>query len=311
MSSTEGEATGEVLSEALRIADQLYSLRLEEFVPTRDSWARELKAEAPAVAATVASLRKPTVAAWVVNLFVRHEAERVTQMLQVGESLRQAQQDLDGEELRGLTRQRRQLTAALTTTARRLAAARGRQVSRDVAEQVEATLTAAMVDPGCAQAVRSGLLITPVRTTGTEEASVAATLALPAALGVVATPAVDREDAPGAEELHVVGGAESRAQERARAEAERRLADAEEDLREKNVATGRARSRAEQVRSRRQQLRTELEDARRRVKELQQQLESAESELSGAEQAVASAEAAEASAQQARDEAAGELRRRD
>ena len=58
-------------------------------------------------------------AAWVVNLLVRREAEQVEQVLGVGAALREAQANMAGDELRALTRQRRQLTAAVTTRARR------------------------------------------------------------------------------------------------------------------------------------------------------------------------------------------------
>ena len=58
-------------------------------------------------------------AAWVVNMLVRHETEQVDQVLAVGAALRDAAESLDGKELRELTKQRRQLTAAVTTRARR------------------------------------------------------------------------------------------------------------------------------------------------------------------------------------------------
>ncbi len=51
-------------------------------------------------------------------------------------------------ELRALTRRRRQLTAAVTTQARGVAKERGLKVTAAVADQIEATLTAAMVDEG-------------------------------------------------------------------------------------------------------------------------------------------------------------------
>jgi hypothetical protein len=54
----------------------------------------------------VKALRKPSVAAWVVNLLVRREAEQVEQVLGVGEALREAQAGMSGEEL-GRSRGRR------------------------------------------------------------------------------------------------------------------------------------------------------------------------------------------------------------
>ena len=88
----------------------------------------------------------------------RREGEQVTRILEVGASLREAQAAMSGDDLRALTRQRRQVTAAITQQARSLASEAGVKVTSSVADQVEATLTAAMLDERCAQAVRSGLL---------------------------------------------------------------------------------------------------------------------------------------------------------
>src|SRR3954447_16543252 len=114
------------MAELLEIADQLYGLSLPEFTPARDARAKELKGTD--LGKQVKGLRKPSTAAWVVNLLVRRETEQVEQVLTVGEALRQAQASMSGEELRALTRQRRQLTAAVTTQARRTAREAGTKV---------------------------------------------------------------------------------------------------------------------------------------------------------------------------------------
>src|SRR5262245_28208815 len=164
----------------LELADELYAAPLADFTPRRDALAKELKAEDKALSDAVKSLKKPSIAAWVVNLLVRREAEQVDQILVVGEGLRAAQASLDGQELRELTRQRRQLTAAVTTIARGHAADAGTKVTAAVAEQVEATLTAAMIDPRAAEAVRSGLLVAALSATGVDEVEVV--VAVPEAL---------------------------------------------------------------------------------------------------------------------------------
>ncbi|WP_246354760.1 hypothetical protein [Nocardioides ungokensis] len=147
-------------------ADALYGMALAEFTPARDARAKELKAGDAELAQRVKALRKPSTAAWVVNLLVRREAEQVGQVLAVGAALREAQANLAGDELRALTRQRRQLTAAVTARARAVAADLGLKVTSAVSDQVEATLTAAILDEDCAQAVRSGLLVAPLSATG-------------------------------------------------------------------------------------------------------------------------------------------------
>ena len=75
----------------LTIADELYALTLPEFTPARDARAKELKATDKELARSVKALKKPSVAAWVVNLLVRRETEQVDQVLTVGEALREAQ----------------------------------------------------------------------------------------------------------------------------------------------------------------------------------------------------------------------------
>ena len=77
--------------------------------------------------AAVKALRKPSVAAWVVNLLVRREAEQVEQVLAVGAALREAQEGMDGAELRALTKQRRQLTSAVTAPGPGAGRGRGRE----------------------------------------------------------------------------------------------------------------------------------------------------------------------------------------
>src|SRR4051794_10568991 len=124
--------------ELLEIADELYGLALPAFTPARDARAKELKGSP--LSARVKGLRKPSTAAWVVNLLVRRETGQVEQVLSVGQALREAQASMSGEELRALTRQRRQLTAAVTTQARRVAKEAGTRVTDAGSDHVEATL---------------------------------------------------------------------------------------------------------------------------------------------------------------------------
>src|SRR5688572_11126459 len=71
----------------LEIADNLYALALGDFTPARDARAKELKGTE--LAAPVKALRKPSLAAWVVNLLVRRDAAQVTQVLDLGTALRE------------------------------------------------------------------------------------------------------------------------------------------------------------------------------------------------------------------------------
>lgn len=274
-------------TQLLEIADELYALPLGEFTPARDARAKELKGTD--LAAPVKRLRKPSLAAWVVNLLVRRDADQVAQVLQLGEALRGAAAGMEGEELRTLTRQRRQLTAAVTTGARSLASEAGVRVTPSVAEQVEATLTAAMLDAGCAEAVRSGLLVTALSATGVDEVDLGAAVAAPEALGFTATP-VERTPP----ELHVVPDPD--ADGKAVAAAQERVGEAEAALTTAREALEAAGTEVDELEARSMQLQAEMEELRRRLSELEATYEDVEEELAEAEDVRAEAEAALATA---------------
>lgn len=287
----------------LVIADELYGLALPDFTPARDARSKELKAADRDLAATVKALKKPSLAAWVVNLLVRHETAQVDQVLAVGTALREAQSSLDGEELRALTRQRRQLTAAVTTKARALAVELGVKVTSAVADQVEATLTAAMIDEGCAQAVRSGQLVAALTATGVDVVDLAKALATPEALGFAATAAAEEpESRP---ELHVVPDPDADA--KARAVAEELLAGSEERLATAATALADAGREVTDLEARSMQLQAEADELRRQLAELETRAEEVDEELADAEDVRAEAESAAAEATRARDAAAAAL----
>ncbi len=283
--------------ELLELADALYALPLEEFTPARDARAKELKGDKE-LAAAVKKLKKPSVAAWVVNLFVRREAAQVDQVIAVGEALREAQEGMDGAELRALTKQRRQLTSAVTQQARTIARDEGLKVTQAVADQVEATLTAALLDPRCAQAVRSGLLTASLASTGVDEVDVAAAVALPDALGFAAS--ATTATAPAPPELHVVPGDEAA---RRREAAEEALAEAAETAAETEQGLTTAEAAFAELQARSLQVQSEIDELRRRLSELEESAEETDEELSEAEEARDEAQAAHTAAVKARDAA--------
>lgn len=290
-------------TDLLAVADELYGLPLSGFTPARDARAKELKAADAALAARVKALRKPSTAAWVVDLLVRRETEQVEQVLAVGEALREAQAAMSGEELRGLTRQRRQLTAAVTVQARRVAGQAGTRVTEAVADQVEATLTAAMVDEQCALAVRSGLLVAALSSTGLESADVAGAVAVPEALGFTATSRV--EEPPARPDLHVVPDPE--ADRKAVGAAEDALAAAESELDEATAAHDGAAAQVARLEARSLQLQAEIDELRGRLAELEASADEVADELEEAEDARSGAEDAVRGATRARDAAAAAL----
>ena len=291
------------MPELLEIADELYGLPLADFTPARDARAKELKGTD--LAPRVKALRKPSTAAWVVNLLVRRDTEQVDQVLTVGAALREAQAAMSGEDLRALTRQRRQLTAAVTTRARRTAREEGTRVTEAVADQVEATLTAAMVDEQCGLAVRSGMLVTALATTGLDPADLAGAVAVPEALGFTAT--AREAELPPRPELTVVPDPE--ADQKAVAAAEEALDEARAALDEATSEHERVSSAYDELEARSLQLQAELDELRGRIAELESQAEEVDDDLSDAEDARSEAAEAIREATAARDAAAAALER--
>lgn len=287
----------------LAIADELYALPLSDFTPARDAKAKELKGTD--LAARVKALRKPSLAAWVVDLLARREADQVDQVLSVGAALREAQAAMSGDSLRELTKQRRQLTAAVTQQARSLAAEAGVKVTQAVSDQVEATLTAAMVDESCAQAVRSGLLVAALSTTGVDEIDVASAVAVPEALGFVASPR-DAE-VPGPPELHVVPDPD--AERKALVAAREALAGAEAEVEKARAGYDDAVAEVGQLEARSMQIQAEIEELRRKLTELEASYEEVDDELADAEDVKAEADEALQAATRARDQAAAAVDR--
>lgn len=138
-------------------ADELYGLPPEQFTAARDDFAARLrKAGERELSAAVRELRRPSVSAWLVNLLVRRRADRLDQLLEVGEGLRSAMASGAGDELRRLGDDRRTTIASLTRDAEAIS---GRRAGAAVLDEVRATLEAATADPTAATAVRSGRLV--------------------------------------------------------------------------------------------------------------------------------------------------------
>ena len=149
------------------VADELYALPPEEFIPARKAREDEAKADGDkALAKAIGGLPKPSTAAWVANVLVREARDEIEGLVELGTLVREAQESLAGDQVRALDVQRRQLIAALTRKARSLAYQRGHSVSTAVATQVEETLRAAMADPEAGEALLSGRLTSPLSYSG-------------------------------------------------------------------------------------------------------------------------------------------------
>lgn len=228
-----------------RIAAELYAGSPDEFIASRNAHAKDVGD--PALAAAVRALRKPSVAAWVVNLFARERSARLGQALQLASELREAQDDLDAATLSQLGRQRRALTGQLAAEAVSLATARGGRVTDATLEAVRQTISAAFFDPGAAAAVASGRLVRDIEPTGSFD---------PGAVVAGGRPDAPVAPKPAADEV---------AARRARRDAERVLREAEQA----HAGAERAARRAED----------DLHAAEERVDELTERISELEKEI--------------------------------
>lgn len=265
-----------------KIALELYGLRPEEFTAARAAAEKRVRAEGDrGLAAAVKTLRRPAVAAWAVNLLVRERGDLVDQLVTLGDQLRQAQSLLQGDALRDLSRQRRQLVSAVAEEASALAASEGQPLSDAAVRQVEDTLQAALADRSAAEAVRSGVLTEPLSSTGL--ASVTEVLAVPVEEEVAPTPA----RAPsGRAALSVVPDADRR-----RDEAHARVRAAGESVRTAQKAFDKATKKRAKGEAKVLQLEAELEELRRRVAELEESTDAAVERLTELDAALEEAAA--------------------
>jgi hypothetical protein len=141
-------------------AERLYGLEPEEFVAARDAAVKTLRGEGRrAEAAAVGKLRKPSVAAWVVNRLARDEADLVEALLNAGAKLREVQlAGAAASDLRTAIEAEAKALDALMRPAGRIAGRSGS--GRDAAlERARDTLHAAALDPDLAEEVRRGVVV--------------------------------------------------------------------------------------------------------------------------------------------------------
>ncbi len=161
-------------------AEELYGVPAEEFGQHRTRLAAEAKAAGDkALAASIGMLRKPVLAAALVNELVRAEPPELRELTELGEQMRSAHRQLRGPELRTLSEQRQQLLHRLTEEVRAAAEQAGRSVTEPVLMQVRATFDSAIADEGAEAAVLSGRLTTVLSYTGFGEVDVSDAVAAP------------------------------------------------------------------------------------------------------------------------------------
>jgi hypothetical protein len=291
--------------------DALFQLALPEFTAARNALASRLqKAGDKEAAATVKSLAKPPVSAWVVNQLYWRNREAFDRLLTAGARLRQAQaSQLAGHatNLRELLTTHRETLTELSKQAAALLSQSGHQPSPDVMRRVTMTLEGLAAQGLLDGAPSAGRLTADVDPPGFETISALA----PRAAGdkpahntgdarVLAFRANQRVAAngKGKHKGAAGGGADARDAERRKAaqaalkNAERALAEARRDAAAAEAALKKAAAKLKDVEKEKKELEARLEKATAAADTARQAARKTASEAADAAQVVEDAERA-------------------
>lgn len=250
-------------------AADLLALPPAQFTAARNARAEEVGG---AVGRRIAKLRKPTLAAWAVNLLARDG--QLGEAVELSQALREAQDDADAAEMTRLGRQRRQLVAALARRAADLAAEAGAPLSATMRDAVEKTVNAAIIDPHAAAMILTGRLVASVDLADDTDPSAAVAGSVPEGVAVAEAPV--RDD--------LAQRRARKAAERAVREAERARSDADRALTGAKTREAAARERADRVRERLESLRAEIARVEKDADAAQDALSAAEEERAAADE---------------------------
>jgi hypothetical protein len=271
------------------IGDELYGLAPQEFTAARDGYVAEAKnAGNAALARELTAMKRPSVAAGLVNLVALRQPVAVSQVVELGETIRQAQGSVSPVQLRDLSAQRRKELDAAVALARKLATERGdAEPSRAVLTEVESTFAAAMADPDAARQVQAGRLLKALSYSGFGQAEGGFTAPAPTAAAAapnVTRPARTAEDRQAAEAAEAEREAEREAEQaRQRAVAEERVTQARRQVADATSAEADAEAWGQRLSDQIAELRSQLEVAQRDARSARQTRLAAERDLAAAE----------------------------
>ncbi|WP_305785300.1 hypothetical protein [Symbioplanes lichenis] len=292
------------------LARRLYEAPPDGFVAARSAAVADAKKSGdPQAAKQIAALRKPTVAAWLVNLLALRRPELIDELVELATALRDAQRGLRGDELRELSVQRRQVVSSLVAEAQKLAVASDPALKRVKLPtgEVEATLTAALAEPEIASQVRSGRLVKAATYAGfgevprprlrlvtdAEPASAEPSSAKPdvdPALGDWSAPVSKLDERRHRAEEKALDDRRRRAEEKARAEREARRRELKRELTQARRAEEKATAALEQARGAESDAGHSIDEIEEQIAELERQRIVAQAELSRRKLARRSAE---------------------
>jgi hypothetical protein len=234
----------------------LYAAGPDEFMALRKRLVAEAKADQDKTAGgEIGKLRKPSVAAWAVNLVARTAPDVVEELVDLGQQMRDAQSRLDAAALTGMRKDRDAAVEAFVGAAAAAVDGEGRKLTPAAQQEVRATAIAALADERATQAVASGQLTRALSYSGFGEVDLAEALARTsggAILTVVRGGSARSAGASDAADADETDDAVPPQEEDAAtlAAAERDLAKAERDLTTAEGEVASARERAEETRER-------------------------------------------------------------
>lgn len=143
--------------------DALYRVQPEAFTAQRAKLVAAAKERGDAAAAKrISAARKPTTAAWIVNRLALSDKDAKRRLADLGDRLRAAHAEMDGERIRDLSAEQHKLIGELTRSA--LEVAEMKRPSAAVRDDVTSTLQAAVADPDVT--ARLGRLAKPEQWSG-------------------------------------------------------------------------------------------------------------------------------------------------
>lgn len=144
------------LAQALR---EVYGASPSDFMSVRKQLAAAARANGDTTGAkAIGTLRKPSMAAWAVNLLARQDPDLVEELVELGVRMRGAQARLDTATLTSLRPERDRLVTAVVAAAVALVSEAGRTLSASGQDDVRGTVIAALADEQASTAVTSGQL---------------------------------------------------------------------------------------------------------------------------------------------------------
>lgn len=162
------------------IAQDLYAVSPNEFIAARqESVAAARAAGEDELARTIGALRKPNAAAAAVNLLARHREDLLDEVVELGEELREAQDQGNGALLRELNERRKGLLKRIAAETIELTEEYDLSHSAAIINDVDGTIKAALANPDAARVVRAGLLVAPLSGAGLGFVDLADSVALP------------------------------------------------------------------------------------------------------------------------------------